>query len=288
MPLNPFDALSLCWWHNIRTTRILESKMHAKHSSTIGMVFALEDRTRSQNRHSMIIGITTTYTNPDGNPIERVTVDYLKSVGRAGGVPMLLPPQPTPVAIQAMLDRVDGLLLTGGGDIDPTWYTREGTLEQVAYVSRKRDEFEFGLAKTAYAMGMPVLGICRGMQVMNIAFCGSLFQDLIACGITENDHLQQPPYDAQDQRVILQPGTHLAELFGGRTEIMTNSMHHQGIREVAPGFRVNAESVDGVVEGIEDPSKPFYLGVQWHPEYLTDNGILFETLCAEAVRFRSA
>lgn len=235
----------------------------------------------------MIIGITTTYEDKGNHPIERVTVEYLRSVEQAGGIPILLPPQPLPaIAIAAMLERIDGLLLTGGGDIDPAWYTTGEIAEEVTGVSSKRDEFEFSLAKAAYAVNMPTLGICRGMQVMNVAFGGSLYQDLVSGGMTKDNHVQQPPFDIMDHHVELAEDSRLSSLFGGKSEIMTNSMHHQGVRVAAPNFRFNARSADGVVEGIEDASKAFFLGVQWHPEYLASNGVLFEAFCAEADRFR--
>lgn len=235
----------------------------------------------------MIIGITTTYEDKGNHPIERVTVEYLRSVERAGGIPILLPPQPLPaIAIAAMLERIDGLLLTGGGDIDPAWYTTGEIAEEVTGVSNKRDEFEFGLAKAAYAVNMPTLGICRGMQIMNVAFGGSLYQDLVSGGMTKDNHVQQPPFNTMNHPVELVAGSRLAKIFCNESKIMTNSMHHQGIRDTAPNFFINARSTDGVVEGIEDLSKIFYLGVQWHPEYVTQSSALFETFCAEAAQFR--
>lgn len=230
----------------------------------------------------MIIGITTTRTTTDDIDIERVTIEYLQSVERAGGTPMLLPPQPDCSSIDEILSRIDGLMLTGGGDIDPSLYIDDGVLEQVSNVSRRRDEFELALARAAHERSMPTLGICRGMQIMNVAFGGSLNQDLAACGVTGENHLQKRPFDHAAQTTLLVPGTRLAALFGNAPSIETNSMHHQSIRTVAPHYAVNARSADGVIEGIEDPSKRFYLGVQWHPEYLADNNVLFEAFCERA------
>ena len=232
----------------------------------------------------MIIGITTTRTTTDDIDIERVTIEYLQSVERAGGTPILLPPQPDCSSIDEILVRIDGLMLTGGGDIDPRLYTDDKVLEQVSHVSRKRDEFEIALARAVYEQDMPTFGICRGMQIMNVAFGGSLNQDLAACGITDENHLQEQPFERTGQVTLLEPGTRLAALFGNATCIETNSMHHQSIRTVAPGFSTSALSADGVIEGIEDPSKRFCIGVQWHPEYLADNNVLFEAFCAEAAQ----
>lgn len=232
----------------------------------------------------MIVGITTTRTEADGLAIERVTTEYLESVERAGGTPVLLPPQPDCSAVGDILARIDGLMLTGGGDIDPGLYTDGDVLEQVTHVSRKRDEFEIALARASYDLGMPTFGICRGMQIMNVAFGGSLNQDLAACGVTREEHLQKRPFDRAAQTTLLEPGTRLAALFGGARKIAVNSMHHQSIRTLAPNFRISAQSADGVIEGIEDASRPFFLGVQWHPEYLADNDVLFEAFCRQAAQ----
>lgn len=194
----------------------------------------------------------------------------------------MLPPQPDCSSIDEILVRIDGLMLTGGGDIDPRLYTDDKVLEQVSHVSRKRDEFEIALACAAFEQDMPTFGICRGMQIMNVAFGGSLNQDLAACGITDENHLQERPFERTGQVTLLEPGTRLAALFGNVACIETNSMHHQSIRTVAPRFSTSALSADGVIEGIEDPSKRFCIGVQWHPEYLADNNVLFEAFCAEA------
>ncbi|WP_139651675.1 gamma-glutamyl-gamma-aminobutyrate hydrolase family protein [Raoultibacter phocaeensis] len=234
----------------------------------------------------MIIGITTTFTDADGLAIERVTVEYLASVERAGGTPVLLPPQPDCSPIAELISRIDGLMLTGGGDIDPGLYTDEAAIEQVTHVSRKRDEFEIALARAAYDVGMPTLGICRGMQIMNVAFGGSLNQDLAACSVTGEEHLQERPFEKASQKTLLEAGSRLSELYGGVQEIAVNSMHHQSIRTLAPNFRINARSADGVIEGIEDASQPFFLGVQWHPEYLLQSSVLFEAFCREADSFR--
>lgn len=230
----------------------------------------------------MIIGITTTYTDNDNLAIERVTVEYLHSMERAGCTPVMLPPQSDCSSVSDILSRIDGLMLTGGGDIDPALYTDGAVLDQVAYVSRKRDEFEIALARAAYDLDMPTLGICRGMQIMNVAFGGSLNQDLAACGVTAKPHMQERPFERALQPTALEPNTKLAALFGNADEIMVNSMHHQSIKTLASNFRISARSADGVIEGIEDSSRRLYLGVQWHPEYLSDNSVLFETLCAES------
>ena len=122
----------------------------------------------------MIIGITTTRTTTEDIDIERVTIEYLQSVERAGGTPVLLPPQPDCSSIDEILVRIDGLMLTGGGDIDPRPYTDDKVLEQVSHVYRNRDEFEIALARAASQQDMPTFGLCRDQPIMTVALGGSL------------------------------------------------------------------------------------------------------------------
>ncbi len=173
-----------------------------------------------------------------------------------------------------------------------------------------RDALELELARLAHERDLPMLGICRGMQVLNVALGGTLYQDVHACGLTDAAHQQKPPYDVVRQRVDIAPGSVLDRvLCDGAGEgmvpgckagwpasletswegiapaphsLLVNTMHHQAIACVADPLQVSAVSGDGLVEGLEDPSRRFYLGMQWHPEYLDDNVPLFEALVAAA------
>ena len=302
----------------------------------------------------MIIGITTTLNEADG--FQRVNVEYINR----GAVPILL----TPIAGGAEANReharhvielVNGLLITGGGDVHPRYYVpdpaknrdalglddlaamgcgssshcrstgakvpfcghyvpdrtfeeaMDGTsavetvesldgrdvlsatgrppipcLDGLLAVCEDRDGFELELARLAHERSLPTLGICRGMQVMNVALGGSLYRDLYNCGVTEKQHRQNPPYYGISHKVTIAKGSLLESVVSASGDFEVNSMHHQGVDHVAPALLVAARSEDRVVEAVEDPAKPFFLGVQWHPEYLDRHHGLFNALAAAA------
>ena len=213
----------------------------------------------------MIIGITTTYVEEEQKdevvPVERVTVEYVRRVAAAGAVPVLLPPveggaDANRRAARELVERLDGLVLAGGGDLNPATYGDEARLAETVNVFDGRDALELELARLAHERDLPTLGICRGMQVLNVALGGTLYQDVLE---TSWEGLAPAPHS-----------------------LLVNTMHHQAIACVADPLQVSAVSGDGLVEGLEDPSRRFYLGVQWHPEYLDDNAPLFEALVAAA------
>lgn len=237
----------------------------------------------------MLIGITTTYEEPHN--YERTNCEYLRCIEAAGGTPVLLPPAAGGEAANGraardMLARLDALVLAGGGDIEPARYGEATPHPDVAYVSPARDALEFALARLAFDAALPVLGICRGMQVMNVARGGALHQDVVGCGAASTGHRQDPPYDALTHRASVAPGTLLERILRGqldeRRTLPVNSMHHQAVSHVGRGLRVSALSDDGLIEAIEHPGHPFYLGVQWHPEYLAPQAALFGALVEAA------
>jgi putative glutamine amidotransferase len=192
-------------------------------------------------------------------------------------------------ALRAVFDRIDGVLLTGGGDIDPAYYNETPT-EYVKGVDRERDEVEMALARWAVEDGKPLLAICRGIQVMNVALGGNLFQDVKAemPGAIRHDYFQSLGF-ARDHRaheVRLENGSQTANLMGEHLAAV-NSLHHQGIKLLAPDLTQVAYAPDGLVEAVEVAGHPFAIGVQWHPEalYLDDDAMrrLFEGL-ADAAR----
>ena len=197
--------------------------------------------------------------------------DYVESVRRAGGDPIVVD---LGVAAPEHLRAADGLLLTGGGDVDPTYY-REPTHETFSPAEPGRDDAELALAREAMARRMPLLAICRGVQVLNVAAGGTLVQDIPSAIPGAVDHRPGLAPSGAAHDVTITPGSQLggliaADLIGNAATV--NSRHHQSVGKVAPGFVVNAVAPDGVVEGIEAPQQPFCVGVQWHPENFVTTG----------------
>lgn len=191
--------------------------------------------------------------------------DYFDAILRAGALPVLLPMTGDEHILTQALGRTDGVLFTGGGDIAPARYGMEPTWS--AGISEERDETEFTLLRLATRMRKPYLAVCRGVQVMNTALGGTLYQDIgkEVPGSIVHPRSDRPKEPVHAAGVI--PGTLLYEIMG-KDRIRVNSRHHQAIREPAPGVNVCCVSEDGVIEGIELPraEHPFALGVQWHPE----------------------
>lgn len=190
-----------------------------------------------------------------------LTHDYLLRVREAGGIPVMLPPiGELPGEI---LDRVDGLLLSGGEDVDPERYGAPRS-PKLGDVDPLRDALELGLAAEAARRGMPVLAICRGVQVLNVALGGTLIQDLPSEQPSETAHRQEAPSTEGTHPVSLSAGSRLAEI-AGTDALLVNSFHHQAAKDVASQLRVAARAEDGVIEALEGP-EGFMIGVQWHPE----------------------
>jgi putative glutamine amidotransferase len=207
------------------------------------------------------IGITLD-VDPPGKRYE-LKASYLDAVLAAGGLPILLP-HGDATETAAYLAMLDGLVVTGGAfDISPDLYG-ERRRETCGPLKEGRTRFERELLEAALAMKLPVLGICGGMQLLNVVRGGTLYQDLAAdAGVS--GHEQPPPKDVPSHEVQLAPGTLLARLLGSGP-IRVNSTHHQAVRDPGQGVLVAGRAPDGVVEAIELPDLPFALGVQWHPE----------------------
>ncbi len=214
-----------------------------------------------------LIGLTTSVLS--GRPPERAALNaaYITAVQGAGGVPVLLPPHLDAGARDALWERLEGLVLTGGGDLDPALYG-ETPHPTVADVSSARDALELWLARRAVEDGLPLLAICRGIQVLNVALGGSLWQDVPSQVPGALNHHQTAPRSEPTHRVkLLGEGTLLHAASRAR-ELAVNSFHHQAVKRLGEGLREVAWAEDGLIEGVELPGHPFALGVQWHPEDL--------------------
>ena len=208
--------------------------------------------------------------------------DYTKALEACGLVPVILPLTADPEAARRALDCCDGLLITGGQDVDPARYG-EAVLPQCGPLAPVRDALETVLVREAAARDLPTFGICRGAQIMNTALGGTLWQDLPSQAPSDIVHRQERPYDRPVHPVFVAEGTPLAAILGpGRHGV--NSLHHQAIRRVAEPLEIAAEAPDGIVEAVYLPGKRFFLGVQWHPEFLfptdADSRRLFEAFAA--------
>lgn len=209
-----------------------------------------------------IIGVTCSWD--DDNEKYSVHSLYLKAVAAAGGIPLVVPDCAGENGLPELLRVLDGLLLTGGGDVDPAYFGEE-PIPSCGEIAPLRDAFEVGLVRMALAANLPVLGICRGAQVLNIAAGGSIYQDINTQIKGCLKHSQQAPYWAATHNIEIREGTLLRSIFQEGV-VRVNSFHHQAVRDPAPGFVVSALAGDGVVEAVESPSHRFVLGVQCHPE----------------------
>jgi putative glutamine amidotransferase len=220
-------------------------------------------------------------------PCARVD-DYVESVKRAGGHPVVLKNSDDAAAVVADLD---GLLLTGGLDVEPSLYGEAA--HATTQAAPERDRFEIPLSQAAIERDLPLFAICRGVQVLNVAGGGSLVQDIPSAVTTDLNHAIDIPKDHFAHAVKITPGTKLAGALGPAADLETcavNSRHHQSVGRVAPAFVVSAVSPDGVVEAIERPDKAFCVGVQWHPENFWKTGEfggLFRAFVAAATKRNS-
>jgi putative glutamine amidotransferase len=227
-----------------------------------------------------LIGITCSvirYPNSLGTSRVRYGVGsaYTRAVERAGGIPLLIPPLPDsqsddpscPESLRTILDRIDGLLLSGGGDIDPRHYGEE-RLPICGEIEPGRDDLELALARLALAYKQPVFGICRGIQLLNVARGGTLYQDLTAQRPGAAPHPVNDYEGARDLRahaIDIAAGSPLEEIVGARRHAV-NSFHHQAVKQPGAGLEILAWSEDGIVEAMALPEHPFALAVQFHPE----------------------
>ena len=229
-----------------------------------------------------LVGITTYLTRASFGAWEEdsalVPADYVRAIERAGGRALLVPPSGD--GVEETLDALDGVIFSGGSDLDPAIYGQDAHPETTGVVP-ERDEAELALLSAALARDMPVLAVCRGSQVLNVALGGDLVQHLPE--VVGDEKHKHTPGQYADHDVDVLPETRLESLLGDRAPV--KSHHHQGFGRLGSGLREAARAEDGTVEALEDPARRFALGVLWHPEAGEDMR-LFEELVEEARRYR--
>lgn len=214
-----------------------------------------------------IIGFTALRSDEQRSRHYVLTGPYVQAIEEAGGYPVVLPALPE-LADQG-LDLVSGLLLLGGGDMEARHFG-QATSPKADYLNPLRDAFELAILNSALRRRMPVLGVCRGMQIMNVALGGGLYQDIADEQGSAFDHYREDIPNQAVHSVSIAPDSCLASILGS-TSVSVNSVHHQAVKDLAPGLKAAAWAPDGVIEGIESSGDGgFMLGVQWHPERIAE------------------
>lgn len=220
-----------------------------------------------------LIGITAySYVRPDSGWLyDGCYHGNSRAIERAGGLPVLIPSGLDAATLRGIYDRMDAILLPGGGDVNPRRYTNGEQHPTVSYIDDNRDTTELLMARWAVEEDRPVFGICRGIQVMNVALGGTLIQDIPSAVHTELKHSvpNGAPRSTIMHEVTVREGTRLAEIIG-TAPVPVNSLHHQAIEQPAPIVTIAAHATDGVPEALEIPDKHFVMAVQWHPEDMLD------------------
>jgi len=239
-----------------------------------------------------LIGVTTSRNSSlYGYPVFVLTEAYANALLDAGAAPVLIPLGLTEPALDELLSRLDGVLFSGGGDVHPERYGGQPH-PKVGFVDEDRDRVEAQLMQRVLERDMPFFGICRGLQVVNVALGGSLYEDLEDQypGALKHDWFEEQPRDYLAHPLQVEADSSLPQILGA-TALEVNSLHHQGIRRLAVDLRPIAFAPDGLIEGIELPGYPFGLAVQWHPEWMQAHASmrgLFQAFVVAAQGYREA
>lgn len=219
-----------------------------------------------------LIGITSyRQTNERDLPVLSLGEAYIKAVLEAGGLPMIIPLGMEDATLKNLIQHLNGVLFSGGGDVAPDLYSSKSHPE-VNFIDRDRDRIEIQLVQQVVDRGLPFLGICRGIQIINIALGGTLYTHIPdqLVGAVNHPYIEGKPRDYLAHDVLIEPNSRLAKILV-QPRIKVNSMHHQGISRLASCLVATAHASDGLIEGVELKGKNFGLAVQWHPECLTQN-----------------
>jgi putative glutamine amidotransferase len=241
-------------------------------ASRLEMGYNLEDFIIGADMAFPLIGVTTAHT-PNKTDLPSITVNeaYTQALWQSGAAPVMIPLGLPDDILRDVLTRLDGILFTGGGDVETQRYSGEDH-PHVGDVDADRDRVEILLVEEVAQRGIPFMGICRGIQVINVALGGTLYSDIAAQhpGALKHDYYPDWPRDHPAHVVEILAGSRLSHILG-ETQLEVNSLHHQALRQPAPGLRVLAHAPDGIVEAVELPENPFGLAIQWHPEWLQEH-----------------
>jgi len=234
-----------------------------------------------------VVGITAFCDCEHSKKYTKIRCSYVNAVYRAGGTPIIIPPFDSTKHLDEYINLVDALVLSGGEDVAPASYGEDKVLE-LENINPDRDKWEISLFKEAYKAKIPILGICRGMQLINVSLGGSLYQDIDHQLNCDFSHL---PLDSEkrenleyvNHKVNIIKNTHLDKILSA-DQLSVNSHHHQAIKEIAKSLHISAKSECGIIEAIENKSEAFLMGVQWHPEDLINNSSSFINLFAELIK----
>jgi putative glutamine amidotransferase len=218
-----------------------------------------------------ITGHTDQSARPPNLPLLSIAPSYVEATDLGEGAPLLIPPHLEEIKLRAIFERLDGLILSGGGDILPTFFGDEDR-GLLWLVDEQRDRTELALARWTLSEGLPLLAICRGVQILNVAAGGTLIQDIPTQVPDALSHstIAGRPLSTISHTVEIAAGSKLATLVGAG-ELGVNSAHHQAVQTVGSGLVVTARAPDGIIEGLEAPDHPFCVGVQWHPEVMVES-----------------
>lgn len=190
--------------------------------------------------------------------------EYSRAICDSGGAPVLIPVAQNRVSLLAIISRMDGLILSGGPDINP-WFYGEEPAEGLGEIDQDLDRMELDVANIALKKDLPIFAICRGIQILNVSQGGTLYQDIKRQVPEPLNHTQKARKSANTHSVLIEKQTLLYDIVK-RRKIWVNGKHHQALKDLVPGLKISAVANDGIVEAIEDPTKKFVIGVQWHPE----------------------